>query len=78
MLVLQPTVSDRSFQYGDGVFTTIRITEAAPLLWSFHWQRLQQSMQRLGMAELAETDALTLVHRAIHAPEQVVKLLVSR
>jgi len=70
--------SDRSFQYGDGLFTTLRIAQGRPQLWSLHWQRLHQSMQRLGFVLPAEQHVLNAVERSISAADQVVKVLVSR
>ena len=70
--------SDRSFQYGDAIFSTIRICAGQPQLWSLHWQRLFHSMQRLGFAALSETTVLQQVLASISAPEQVLKVLISR
>ena len=75
---MQIQFSDRSFQYGDGVFTTIRIRHGQPELWALHWQRLQLSMQRLGFAELTEDAVLSEVMTSINAQQQVLKVLISR
>jgi len=75
---MQIQYSDRSFQYGDGVFTTIRIRHGQPELWPLHWQRLQLSMQRLGFAELSEDVVLSDVINTINAQQQVLKVLISR
>jgi len=75
---MQIQSSDRSFQYGDAVFSTVRIRAGQPQLWSLHWQRLCHSMQRLGFAALGETTVLQQVLASISAPEQVLKVLVSR
>ncbi len=74
----QPGISDRSFQYGDGIFTTIRVARGQLVCWPYHWQRLSASLQRLGMAAL---DEMWLKHQAeqqISAPEQVLKIVISR
>ncbi len=76
--MLQPTVSDRSFQYGDGVFTTILVANSRLVLWDLHWQRLAQSLQRLQMPSLVEQDVKQLAEQAVTAPDQVIKVLVSR
>lgn len=76
--MLQPTVSDRSFQYGDGIFTTMLVDDSQLVLWDLHWQRLAQSLQRLQMPQLHEQVVKLQANRAITAPSQVVKLLVSR
>ncbi|MDZ7903221.1 MAG: hypothetical protein U5L01_12050 [Rheinheimera sp.] len=62
---MQPTVFDRSFQYGDGVFTTIKVTQGKLQHWSLHWQRLALSCQRLSIhipAEGKEVTACTCSH----------------
>ena len=76
--MLQPTVFDRSFLYGDGVFTTIKVVQGALQHWSLHWQRLQLSCQRLAINLPDESTVLKQATSAISAQEQVVKLLVSR
>ncbi len=74
----QPSISDRSFQYGDGLFTTIRVHCGQLLFWSYHWQRLAASMQRLGMADVDELWLKQYAQQQITAPEQVLKIVVSR
>lgn len=78
MLVLQPTVSDRSFQYGDGVFTTILVADSCLVLWDLHWRRLVLSLQRLGMPPLVEQEVKQLAEQAITSSDQVIKVLISR
>jgi len=75
---MQIQFSDRSFQYGDGIFSTIRICRGEPQLWSLHWQRLTDSMHRLGFSALSEDEVLSQVMSAVNAPEQVLKVLISR
>ncbi len=75
---MQIQSSDRSFQYGDAIFSTVRIRAGQPQLWSLHWQRLCHSMQRLGFAALGETTVLQQVLASISAPDQVLKVLISR
>ncbi len=75
---MQIQFSDRSFQYGDGIFSTIRICHGEPQLWSLHWQRLTDSMDRLGFSGPGEEVVLSQVRAAISAPDQVLKVLISR
>ncbi|MDP5253693.1 MULTISPECIES: aminodeoxychorismate lyase [unclassified Vibrio] len=42
-------VRDRSFQYGDGCFTTLLVKERVIQHWPLHQQRLQLACQRLGI-----------------------------
>lgn len=74
----QPGISDRSFQYGDGIFTTIRVHRGQLLLWPYHWQRLCASLLRLGMAAVDEAWLKQQAEQQISAPEQVVKIIISR
>ena len=76
--MFQPTVSDRSFQYGDGIFTTILVDDSRLMLWDFHWQRLAHSLQRLQMPALDEHSVKMQAEQAITAKAQVIKVLVSR
>lgn len=78
MHVQQPSVSDRSFQYGDGIFSTIRVKNGVLQFWPLHWRRLQQSMQRLGFGLVPEAEVKAQAQAQISKPEQVVKVLVSR
>jgi len=43
------SVHDRGFQYGDGLFETIAVKNASPLLWDRHMQRLMRGAARLGI-----------------------------
>lgn len=74
----QLSVSDRSFQYGDGIFSTIRVKNGQLQFWDLHWQRLQQSMLRLGFYSLAEAEVKAAAQAQISQQEQVVKVLISR
>lgn len=76
--MLQPTVFDRSFQFGDGVFTTIKVTQGKLQHWSLHWHRLALSCQRLAIHLPDEQSVLNKVLAVISAQEQVVKIVVSR
>ena len=37
----QLNADDRGLAYGDGLFRTLRLRNGAPLLWRWHWARLQ-------------------------------------
>jgi 4-amino-4-deoxychorismate lyase len=39
----------RALHYGQGCFTTLVYRDAQPLLWDYHWQRLQQACAVLGL-----------------------------
>ncbi|WP_105902372.1 aminodeoxychorismate lyase [Vibrio gangliei] len=42
-------VTDRSFQYGDGCFTTVLVKNGLPMYWEAHRNRLQTTCQRLAI-----------------------------
>ncbi len=44
-------LNDRSFQYGDGCFTTILTRNGEPDLWDYHLDRMQQTLSRLAIDE---------------------------
>ncbi|MEZ5492034.1 MAG: aminodeoxychorismate lyase [Gammaproteobacteria bacterium] len=72
-------VSDRAFQYGDGVFETIRISRRTPTLWSLHLKRLLAGCQYLGIpvdARLIEAELFQLL--ATNPSDGIAKLLISR
>lgn len=70
--------SDRGFLYGDGVFSSVRVREGLPRLWSHHLDRLQQAQQRLGL----QFDLDLLSQQAFEHAEQLqhgtLKIIVSR
>lgn len=69
---------DRAFNYGDGVFETIRVEQGKSLLLQQHVARMQRGLETLGFdldvvdALLADVEILPL------AGNQVMKWLVSR
>lgn len=67
---------DRGLLYGDGFFTTVRIANHLPLLWSLHQQRLVNSAHRLGF----DGFDITLLNKKIGAlPSQgILKIMVTR
>jgi 4-amino-4-deoxychorismate lyase len=43
------SISDRGFQYGDGLFETIAVRDGEPRLWPFHIDRLARGCKVLGI-----------------------------
>lgn len=41
--------ASRSYLYGAGVFTTIRMIKGEPWLWDSHWRRLMHDCERIGI-----------------------------
>lgn len=71
-------VSDRGLAYGDGLFETIRITPAGPVLLEYHLDRLQSGLQRLAIP--LSLDAVRSELSSFPGVRQpgVVKLMVTR
>ncbi len=56
-------VSDRGFQYGDGLFETIEVNNGKPVFFDRHWRRLQAGCERL----FIPCPPVQLLAREIHA-----------
>lgn len=70
--------NERGFLYGDGVFTSIRVRDGLPRLWSHHAARLQQARIRLGL----QFDPIKLSQYAFAYAQQLqhgtLKIIISR
>lgn len=79
---LSPLVStnDRGFLYGDGVFETVRCSNAQLLLWTLHRDRLIRSCEALAIPlyidELDQLVSASLVHAPAH--DCIIKIIVTR
>ncbi len=69
---------DRGLAFGDGVFETVRVTEAGPVLFDYHWQRIMHGLERLGIV----LNAGLLRHELTTYPgfthPGVIKIIVTR
>ncbi|QXP84265.1 aminodeoxychorismate lyase [Methylococcus sp. Mc7] len=72
-------VRDRGFQYGDGVFTTLRVSGGKAMLWSRHLGRLADACSRLGIRYPGD-EALAADLRLLgsEAAEGVIKIQITR
>jgi 4-amino-4-deoxychorismate lyase len=70
--------SDRSFNYGDGIFTTVQVRQGKLLLWPLHLQRLQRASAQLGFGAIDWQQLQLQAASAVSRQEQVVKILISR
>lgn len=86
LLATSVQTSDRGFQYGDGLFETMRVSKGKIPLWLWHWGRLQTGCERLRMP-LSESsrDMITImVDAALAAASErqqhsaIIKLIVTR
>ncbi|MBC7750240.1 MAG: aminodeoxychorismate lyase [Candidatus Saccharibacteria bacterium] len=69
---------DRAFLYGDGLFTSVRIYEGQPCLWSHHLYRLQQGAQRLSLDVDFKQLELDALQKAALLVNGVLKIIISR
>ncbi len=71
-------VTDRGFQYGDGLFETIAVHRGTPLLWANHMQRLSTDCQRLQLDMPASNLLLEeLSHVCAGTERAVVKIILT-
>lgn len=75
---MQVNAKDRSFLYGDAIFSTMCVRDGGIELWPLHWQRLQHSMQRLGFAAIDQHDVEQQLRPWLSSEPRVVKIQVSR
>jgi 4-amino-4-deoxychorismate lyase len=75
----QIEISDRGFQYGDGLFETIAVTNGQPVFLDRHLDRLNAGCHRLHIpfpgAELLALEAQNLSQ---HSSKAVLKLIITR
>ena len=76
------SAGDRGFLYGDGLFETIRVQDARPVLWEWHMMRLTDGSVSLGIALPQTTESLLgNVHELIRRnsmSESVMRIALSR
>lgn len=69
----------RSFNYGDGHFTTIKVIEGEPKLKELHINRLQQANQKLGFADIQWHKLSDFIQQLASSTAQaVIKVHVNR
>jgi 4-amino-4-deoxychorismate lyase len=73
------SIRDRGFQYGDGLFETLAVSQGKPVFWQRHMRRLQHGAERLGLTpppeSLLRQEAEQLCMNHAHA---VLKIIVTR
>lgn len=72
-------VTDRGFQYGDGLFETLQVTDSHPVFFSAHLRRLQSGCQRLKIPcpDLEQLSS-EVNELAQDAGQAVIKIIISR
>ena len=82
----QLSVLDRGFQYGDGLFETLRVVNGQPQHWPRHMARLTSGCERLGITSPdlkclrteAESLCRTFVDENVNQGHGVLKITVTR
>lgn len=69
---------DRAFLYGDGLFTSVRVVDGQPCLWSHHLNRLQLGTQRLGLDVNLQQLELDALQKSSLLGNGVLKIMISR
>lgn len=69
---------DRGFNYGDGVFETIRVVNNKPTLWSYHRARLINGAQRLKITVDIDLVEKELLQACDVQAQSVIKLIITR
>ena len=73
------SVSDRSVQFGDGCFTTARVSDGQIIWFDQHIQRLQRATERLLMPPVNwKALAGEMIEAANHTDNAVLKVIISR
>ena len=72
-------ISDRGFQYGDGLFETIAVINGQPVFFDRHMDRLNAGCRRLYIP-FPGTELLTLEAQNLcqHSSKAVLKLIITR
>lgn len=72
-------IADRGLQYGDGIFTTLKVLRGVPLFLGRHIDRLRRDGQRLGLPlPPSEILAEEVTRLADSHPDSVIKILLTR
>lgn len=76
------SVFDRSFQYGDGLFETVRISRGNPFRWTQHMERMERGAKFLGIRLPFGAPELRLVLKQLveanRATEAMLRISLSR
>ena len=76
------SVFDRGFQYGDGLFETMRVLNGSPFRWEQHWERLARGAAFLNIPLPFESRELRAMGERLittnRMPDSLLRLAVSR
>ena len=70
---------DRGLAYGDGHFTTLPVREGVPVLLDYHWLRLREASEALGIpVQLMPKWQRDFQRFIAHYPNMVAKIIITR
>jgi aminodeoxychorismate lyase len=76
------SIFDRSFQYGDGLFETIRFANGRPFRWESHLERLARGTRLLGIRLPFDAPTLAAAAQELvrlnQTPEGMLRITLSR
>jgi len=79
------STSDRGLLYGDGLFETLRISQAKPVFWAEHMARLERDSERLGIVfpgqQILAEEAQVLISQSKNRDEfdrGILKIILTR
>lgn len=76
--LLEQQALDRGLQFGDGHFTTFKVSAGQPLHWPLHWQRLCEANSRLGLTALPKLQIETCIaDAATQLTNAIIKVIVT-
>ncbi len=70
--------TDRGLLLGDGLFETLRMRNGQPQLWDYHWRRLTEGLERLGIAAPDPVQCREELRRVAPGPVALARLTVTR
>jgi len=72
------SINNRSFNYGDGFFETIRIFNGTAIFWQYHYSRIEKAAKTLGFENLPSSTNLlkiiTELSKKNNAPNARIRL----
>jgi len=70
---------DRGFQYGDGLFETLAVSDGVVNHWSLHWARLCEACERLFIPTPNEVQIRSEIDKVLAGVgKEIVKIIISR
>ena len=71
-------LKDRSFNYGDGLFSTMHVCNGQIKLWPLHVERFNKGLSALAIPSVDWTAVYDAIKPELSIEDSVLKILVSR